>query len=292
MYAKTYGIILTGEFQVMTSSETKKQLSLVTFNTFGVPFFAPEMTKRYKYIAQEINRGLYDIVCFQEIFSYYNFYLMQRYLTNFPYVAYQKNILGPRGGLAIFSKYPLSDQAFYTYSFPANATTPFYTKIAQNGFLSCTVKDFSLRLCTTHLSSDLEHNLSSKDKLYELIRSQSQEAAAQMNLYAKEFSDVILTGDFNIAKHSQLYNAFLSRTQAKDIFAKDEQETYYRNRFKYVYTAHKSCRIDYMFIKSASRKVTAIKTDHMFTEPVAFSSGGKSYLSDHIGLHCTLRVNK
>ena len=276
----------------MTSPESKNQLSIVTFNTFGVPFFAPDMTKRYKYIAQEINRGPYDIVCLQEIFSYYNFYLIKKKLTHFPYVAYQKNILGPRGGLVIFSKYPLTEQSFFTYAFPKGAMTPFYTKIAQPGVLSCTVNDFSLRMCTTHLSSDLEHNLTAKDKLYKLIRSQSEEAAEQVNSYAKKFNQIILTGDFNIAKNSALYKSFLAKTQAKDLFEKNEEETYHRNRFKYIYTAYKSERIDYMFMKSSSKKLIPAKTDHIFTEPVKFSSGGKSYLSDHNGLHCILRVNK
>ncbi|MGH7204494.1 MAG: endonuclease/exonuclease/phosphatase family protein [Candidatus Levyibacteriota bacterium] len=276
----------------MPSVEAKKQLSLLTFNTFGVPFLAPDITMRYKYIAQEINHGSYDIVCLQELFSYYNFYLFKKRLSKFPYVAYHKNILGPRGGLAIFSKYPLSDQEFFTYSYPADASIPFYTKIAQNGMLSATVKDFSLRLCTTHLSSDLEHNLTPKNKLYKLIRSQSEEAARQMNAYAQTSSAVILMGDFNIGKNSELYKSFLSTTQAKDIFAKKEIKTYYSDRFKYFYTAYVPAIIDYIFIKTASKKVIPLKTEYAFNQHIEFASGKKSYLSDHIGLNCILEVNK
>ncbi|MGI8419910.1 MAG: endonuclease/exonuclease/phosphatase family protein [Candidatus Levyibacteriota bacterium] len=272
--------------------EAKTQLSLLTLNTFGVPFFAPDITKRYKYIAQEINHGSYDIVCLQELFSYYNFYLFKKRLSSFPYVAYHKNILGPRGGLAIFSKYQLSEQEFFTYTHPANATIPFYTKIAQNGMLSATVKDFALKLCTTHLSSDLEHDLTSKNKLYKLIRSQSEEAARQMNKYSQKSPAVIVMGDFNIGKYSELYKSFLSTTQAKDIFAKEEAVTYYFNRFKYLYTAHTSTVIDYMFLKTVSKKLTITKNAQVLTEPVRFAGGKKSYLSDHNGLHCILQVNK
>ena len=275
----------------MTSPGEKKQLSILTFNTFGTPLFAPDITKRYHYIAREINNGPYDVVCLQELFSYYNFYLFKKRLKKFPYVSYHKNILGPRGGLAIFSKYPLTQQEFLKYSFPGGAAVPFYTKIAQPGLLSCTIKDFSLRIGTTHLSSDLVHKLTPKDKLYKLIKSQSQEAAAQVNRYAEKFDTTLLMGDFNIAKHSELYTSFLAQTQTKDLFANDELKTYYRDRFNYIYTAYNSERIDYMFLKTATNKLKITKTEHVLREPVTFADGKKSYLSDHIGLHCILRVN-
>src|SRR5882672_6943780 len=114
-------------------TQIKKELSLVTFNTLGTPFFAPDITKRYKKIGQLINEGDFDVICLQEVFTYYHLMLLQKKITKFPYVCYEKAFAGPRGGLVIFSKLPLSNQDYQTYSFPSNAHAPFYWKIATQG---------------------------------------------------------------------------------------------------------------------------------------------------------------
>lgn len=267
----------------------QKQISLLTFNTLGTPIFAPDIQKRYRKVAEHINTGEYDVVCLQEILTYYNLSLFRRFLTRFPYICYEKSIIGPKGGLVIFSKFPLIHKEYVTYSYPTNARVPFYTKIVQNGVLTCTIQPFSLRLCATHLSSDTVHNLFPEHKFYKLIRNQMLEAAVAVNHYAKRGESVIIVGDFNIAKHSQLYREFLKNSNAIDIFASEDQPTYYPDRIPYIYPAIAPNRIDYMFL-SSNAKVRIRKTEHLFQEKETLSNHKKGYLSDHISLHCTLEV--
>jgi endonuclease/exonuclease/phosphatase family metal-dependent hydrolase len=274
----------------MDDKTRQKKLSLVTFNTLGVPFFAPNITKRYKKIAQLINDSDYDIVCLQELFSYYHLFLFKNNLKKFPNVAYQKNLLGPRGGLAIFSKLQLNNPDFHTYSIPKNARFPFHTKLVQNGVLSSIIEPFSIRICTTHLTSDIEHNLTPKNDYYNLIKAQSIEAANVFNNYAKSGQPIIMTGDFNIAKHSLLYKEFLETTHANDVFEKDETATYYNERLGFYFKALASNRIDYIFYKT--KNIVPLTIENIFIEEVAIRKHKKTYLSDHIGLHCTLSVNE
>lgn len=267
-------------------------LSLLTFNTLGTPFIAPDITKRYNIIANQLNKSDYDVVCLQEVLTYYHLFLFKRKLKNFPYLCYQKNPLGPRGGLVIFSKIPFSDKSYFAYSYPKKGFIPWYAYLAQHGILSCSLPSFSLRLSTTHLSSDFVHDLTPKDKFYLYIKSQAEEAAVEFNKMVNKFQSVILAGDFNIAKGSELYQSFVRTTKATDIFKDDNDPTYYNDRIPFVFTAVSPNRIDTVFVRSNKQAITTKKTEHIFNEPKTLSNGKKSYLSDHIALHCILSVNE
>ncbi|SRR6266568_2685885 len=273
----------------MGNKRKQNKLSLLSFNTLGTPFFAPYITKRYRKTAQLINSGNFDIICLQEIFTYYHFYLFKKKLTNYPYAIYQKNPFGPRGGLVIFSKLPLSNLEFVSFSYPPKTFIPIYTRLAQQGILSAQIEDFSIRIATTHLSSDTIHNLTPKNKLYYLIKSQSQEVATVINRYAQEQS-LILAGDFNIAKKSALYQEFLHKAQANDVFANDEKPTYFPDRVSYFYRAPAD-RCDYIFYKTRQKRIAVRSSGYEFVKDETLSNNKKSYLSDHIGLHCILEVN-
>lgn len=271
--------------------EKKTELSVLTYNTLGVPFFAKDITKRYLKAAQLINNSSFDVICLQELFTYYHFFLFQRKLTNYPHYSMQKNPFGPKGGLVIFSKLPLSRPDFFTYSYPQGAAIPLYTKIAQNGMLSSAIESLGIRIATTHFTSDVVHDLSPKDKYYALIRNQSQEAAEVVNRYTKNEMPLILTGDFNIAKDSVLYREFIQKADLSDVFYNSSESTYFPDRIPYFYVANASARIDFIFVSPKTNFKSKVK-EHLFIKQISLANGKKSYLSDHIALHCILTVNK
>jgi endonuclease/exonuclease/phosphatase family metal-dependent hydrolase len=267
-----------------------KNLSVLTFNTLGTTFFAPDILKRDNKIAEIINNTGYDVVCLQEIFTYIQLFIFKRKLKKYPYCFYVKNPLGPRGGLVIFSKHSLSQKSISSYSQPKNAFVPFYVNLAQPSILSAIIDPFEIRIVTTHLSSDNEHNLTPKNKLYKLIKSQSEEAAEVVNHYTKNNESVIVAGDFNIAKNSELYNNFLKKTKLTDIYAKEEQPTYDPDRVDFFYRSPAD-RCDFIFTSSNNKKMIPTLLSYALTEQLTLPNGKKSYLSDHIGLYCTFRVN-
>jgi endonuclease/exonuclease/phosphatase family metal-dependent hydrolase len=267
-----------------------KKLSIVTLNTLGTPFFAPDITKRYKKIANLISNENYDIVCLQEIFTYYHLFIFKNILKKFPFVAFQKNLFGPRGGLVIFSKQKLINTHFFTFSYPKGASVPFYVWLARQGIFSAEIEGTSLKIITTHLSSDETSYLTPQNKLYSLIKNELQETATLVNSGREKSHSLIITGDFNIAKNNGLYKQFMRDTKVIDVFEKKESPTYNPDRLPYFYNAPKS-RIDYIFIKTTNKKIKVLNMDTVFSEQEKLSNGKKSFLSDHIGLHCILEVN-
>ena len=273
----------------MEALHKHNRISILTFNTLGTPFFAPDISKRFRRTAHLINIGDYDIVCLQELFTYYHFYTFKSILKNFPYAVYQKTSFGPRGGLAIFSKVPLVNPQYFSYTNPKNVFIPIYDKVVRHGILSAQLENTNIKIVTTHLSSDTTHVLTPENKLYPLISVQAKELADFIHKN-KSFSSIIAL-DFNIAKHSVLYEKFLKETSVSDVFDKDEVPTYYPDRVSYFYQSPQS-RIDFIFVKSVHKNFKIIKTDTAFVEKETLANGKKSFLSDHIGLHCILEVNE
>ena len=263
------------------------KLKLLTFNTLGTPFFAKDITTRYKKTAEIINDSETDIVCLQELFSVYNKYLFDKWLSKYPYRIAKRSPFGLFGGLAIYSKLPLTFEEFHLYSYPPGTAIPFYTRLAKSGILVCNLQDIPLRLATTHLTTDTVHNITPKNKRYNLIRSQILQAA---DLFKDDEKSIVLTGDFNTAKHSMLYNEFLKTTDAIDTFSEFEDITYSPERTPYRFPAEQASRIDFVFYKSHKTRITMSEKSHIFREKELLSNGKSSYLSDHIGLTTTLEL--
>lgn len=263
------------------------KLKLLTFNTLGTPFFAKDITTRYKRTAEIINNSAIDIVCLQELFSVYNKYLFDKWLTNYPYKIAKYSPFGVYGGLAIYSKVPISFEEFHLYSYPQGTAIPFYTRLAKSGILVCKLQDVPLRLATTHLTTDTVHNITPKNKRYNLIRSQILQAA---DLFTHNETSIVLTGDFNTAKNSMLYNEFLKTTDAIDSFSEFDDITYSPQRTPYRFPAEVASRIDFIFYKQHKNRIKMSEKSHMFTEKEVLSDGKSSYLSDHIGLTTTLEL--
>jgi len=273
----------------MTNSRKSIFFSVHTFNTLGTPFFAPDITKRIQKIGELINSGDYDIVCLQEVFTYYQLLLFKMKLTSYPYIYYQKNLFGPRGGLVIFSKHQLRDKKIFTYSYPADGYIPFYTRLTQPSILSAFVVPYNIKIVTTHLSSDNVHKLSPKSRIYKLIKSQTEEAAMYINRYTKNDESVIFMGDFNIEKGSEFYNQLVHKTKLKNVYDNQDQPLYETKRGKLFFRAPEQ-RGDYVFTKFLANTIRPYKTGYVFEQPELLSNNKKSYLSDHIGLHCILEV--
>jgi endonuclease/exonuclease/phosphatase family metal-dependent hydrolase len=265
------------------------RLDLLTFNTLGTPFFAPGIAKRYKKTAEFIASTDIDIVAFQEIFSHYNKALLDRWMKQFPYRVYKPFALGLYGGLAIYSKIPLTFESFHVYAYPKGMFVPPYTRLAHSGILVAKFRDTPMRLVTTHLSSDVVHNLTPHNRFYNLISSQLEQAIDLFSELSKK-EQVIMTGDFNISNLSGLYTSFIERTKAHDVFKGDTEPSYKPDRIPYIYPAQTSERIDYIFYKGKS-PVKVLQKERMFVEKETDTKGRQFYLSDHMGLRASLDIN-
>lgn len=262
------------------------RLKLLTYNTLGTPFFAPDIAKRYKKITELLNQSDIDVVCFQEIFSHYNRYWMDKGLTNFPYRIYKPFTLGLSGGLAIYSKLPIELQTYYRYTYAKNIHVPPYTLLARSGILVGKFKNIPLTLATTHLASDTVHTVTPKNRLFPLINTQADQAADMVNSLAQK-GNVLIAGDFNVNSETEIYQTFLKKTKAKDLFQGDQTPSYAFDRIPYIYPAKTSKRIDFIFYKG-KMKIKTEKPELMFADKVDFQNSKASYLSDHTALKITI----
>ncbi len=262
----------------------KTTLSLLNFNTLGTIFFAPNITKRYKKIAEEITKRDIDIVHLQEISTYFNLSILKKHMHAYPYCIYKKGVVGPKGGLVIFSKYPIKNIHYYTYNaLGSYRNVTFYTKLIRNGILSCDLTDIPLKLMNTHLVTDFNSALSPDNNFYYLVEGQIMETICEVKR-AHDKNAVIISGDFNMSPQSPLYKKFRGQTGCIDPFSTKPHDTYYPDRIDYTFKAAASAQIDYIFLAQKTKKFDTIETDYMFEEKVRLDRKHTSYLSDHSGL--------
>lgn len=263
-------------------------LSLLTFNTLGVPLLSPHTRKRTNQIAKEIEKSGVDIVCLQEVFSRPRVKQFRNLLKSYPYFAYKPGILGPKGGLVVFSKVPIVFNHFEKYPVPLDAHVPWYTKLSQNGILTVSLKHKPLTIKTTHLSSAREHSLDESHKFYKLISGQAMTVAKSVRDDAKAPNDVLLAGDFNIQTQTDLFNEMVKKAHVVDTSKGDRTPTYFHDRLYKIYHAHSSDRIDHIFASNKNKytRVSHVKT--MFDSKAPISAHKSSYLSDHIALKCDI----
>ncbi len=272
-----------------TNNANTMRLSCLCFNLLGAPFIAPRTSLRFKKIAEIIESSQVNIVCLQEVMTYYHLFLLKRHLPSYTNVLYKKFFYGPKGGLVIFSKIPLEKVAYKTYSKLGNfKNKSIYSKFVRNGVLLCKVKNMPLFILNTQVITDFEFDWSSQNRFYQSVSSQVDEAAKIINNLSEKGHAVLAAGDFNIAKGAKLYLDFLNNSKAVDLFGHYSHPTYYRDRLNYLFKGKKSDRIDFIFLKNNKRKIDVISTSHILDKEVRLPNGSESFLSDHIGLKVDL----
>lgn len=266
--------------------------SIVTFNTQGTPFFSPDINGRYKAFSKILNKESPDIICFQEISTYYHLLLLKKYLK-YPYFTYKSSFHGPKGGLVTASKVPIESVTFKNFTTLGSFNNiSFISRIVQNGLLLTKIKDDSLLVMNTHTFSDFEYEWSPTNQLYRYVKAQVEQLVTESNKQQENHQHVILTGDLNIKKNSRLYKFIVEKAGAIDLFKSEDFPTYYKERLDYKFKGKISARIDFMFLMTNKKKLYNSTIKHLFTEKVPLNKNTSSFLSDHIGLQATISFNK
>lgn len=174
------------------------ELKILSFNIWDLPlFFVKNRKKRIRATAEYLKKLDADIVCLQESFDIKHRALLKDALTDNYYMTGDTEearrilfikLLDMSGGLVIFSKFPILESNFISYSRLFNSAIG--EALARKGFLEAIVKTpkGKVRILNTHLHEetpffDKKVRMSQLAKLFGLVK--------QDNLPA------ILTGDFN-----------------------------------------------------------------------------------------------
>ncbi len=274
----------------------KNSLQIISYNVFGSPFHGErilktflktKIRKRFRLIAQEINKRETDIIFFQEVHTYPHLFVLKKALSQTYKVYFQPGIFGPKGGLVTFSKLKFTKKIFIDFAekgalWNKSVTGP----LTQKGMLLLKENGSNLWFINTHLTQNSKGNWNEKSIYTKLLTSQLKQCASLVNSLKNKNYNAIIGGDFNTPATSHLYQAFLNDANVVDVFEEDTTSTFivWFDDIKF------SERLDYIFYtKNAGISVHDKKL--LFTEPLKIDKGDEQLLSDHVALEVRLTLS-
>jgi len=247
-----------------------------------------DVMKRLPETAKVLSEQDVDIIALQEVHTYLILNLLRKKLSAYPYVLYKKYIYGPRGGLVIFSKLPVENFQYINFEQRGAFTnSSLVAHIIKNGVLMCKLKNSPLYILNTHLTPNLDFNWTEKNRFYNFLNSQLEQIASIVNTLISNKYNVVVAGDFNTSKDSNLYKHFLSKSNLIDIFEKFNSPTLHQ---VYLAKNKKAKRIDYIFLRAVNSKPEIKMKEHIFTKKYSLGNGKMRYLSDHLGLKTEISI--
>src|SRR6266480_2901969 len=78
-------------------------LTIASLNTRGIPLTGSQLAERYAVIGAGFEAGDADVVCCQEVFTYWHLRMLVRRMRSFRQVSYRPGPFGPYGGLVTVS---------------------------------------------------------------------------------------------------------------------------------------------------------------------------------------------
>src|SRR6201989_1429706 len=96
-------------------------LTIASLNTRGIPLTGSQLAERYAAIGAGFDAGDADVICCQEVLTYWHLRLLARRMRSFRRVSYRPGPFGPYGGLVTFSRRPVAGTAFRRFGRPPPA---------------------------------------------------------------------------------------------------------------------------------------------------------------------------
>jgi len=248
-------------------------LVVASLNTRGLPLRGGRIAERYPEIAAWFESSTVDVVNLQEVFTYYHLTRLTRHMPSYRQVSYRRSLLGPAGGLVTLSRVPLAGTRYH--GLPARGVPP---TMRRSGRLHARIKGAlvtrlaapDLHLVNIHPVANTDGDWSTGNRFHALQQAQLARVARVVGGLP---GPVVLCGDFNVARDSQLHRDFMASTGLVDAFDGTCPPTF---RAEYLPPGRPSFCIDFILTSSSLRaqEATVILADR----PV----------SDHVGLRATI----
>jgi len=262
------------------------QFSLVTFNCFGAP--APNVRRRLRALAQELNRRADSVVCLQEAQAHAYRKLLIQACSDYPFTCYEPFIHAPKGGLLTLATLPIEQYEFILYRSREIVRPPALMDWALHKGVLLTrfsLANLPIVVLNTHLSANYSVNWNTDNHYARIEHGQLQQLAEIVRMQPPE-ALVVAAGDFNIPRGSWLYNDFLRESGMVDPLAGDTRPTH---RPPLGLPARFAKPIDFALVRLPELPGLAIESDLCFNQPVPLAGGRRGYLSDHYGVE--LRIS-
>jgi len=258
-----------------------EQLTVASLNTRGVPLTGSRLARRYAVIGAGFDAGDADVVCCQEVFTYWHLLLLARRMRSFQHVSYRPAPAGPAGGLVTFSRLPVSETAYRRFGVPPQVPGVSWSaryRAALKGALVTRLVRPEMCVINTHPVANRDGDWSRANRFYPLHRAQ---LAVVARLVKGVAAPAVVCGDFNIDRESSLFGEFLEDTGLADAFEGACPATF---RVEYLPAGQTPHCIDFILTVGGVKAETATVV-FAGKEPL---SGGPGHVSDHIGLRARL----
>jgi sphingomyelin phosphodiesterase 2 len=255
-------------------------VTIASLNTRGIPLTGSRLAERYAAIGAGFDAGDADVVCCQEVFTYWHLRMLVRRMRSFRRVSYRPGPFGPNGGLVTFSRRPVSGTAFWRFGWPPRSPgVPLRSRLQAGlkGALVTRLARPELCVINTHPVANHDGDWSVANRFYPLHRA---ELAVVAHVVKEAGPGAVVCGDFNVSRESSLFSEFMAATGLTDAFGGACPATF---RAEYLPAGATTHCID--FILTAG-EVTAESAALVFAE----KKEPLGYVSDHIGLRARLSL--
>lgn len=246
------------------SSENQGTLNIVTLNVSGLPY-PPHLPLRMRAIAEYFEASDADVLLFQEVHTYKLLRFLKNNLPSFTHGTYVRTILGPKGGMVIFSRLPVDGVRFTGV-----------TKGTKKGMLITRIN--GVTVVNVHLSANKDGDWSPNNRYH-------AKQATQLNDVARQLSQIggklVVGGDFNLARHCDVYNTFIERTQMNDTAGSNNLPSFHAT---FLPPDRIPVCIDFIF----TRDMQTVSYSHLLTSPVTLAPGVDEYVSSHHAVNAEL----
>jgi hypothetical protein len=256
-----------------------ESLTIATLNTRGIPLTGSKLAARLAVIGAGFDAGDADVVCCQEVFTYWHLRQLVPRMLSFRQVSYGRGATGPAGGLVTFSRRPVSGTRFRCFGRPPPA--PGVPRLSRfraryTGALVTRLGAPELCVVNTHPIANHDGDWSETNRYYPLHRAQF----AALGRVAREAGPrAVVCGDFNLSRESGLFGEFTAATGLADAFGGTCPPTF---RAEYLPAGATTYTIDFILTAAG---VTADGTALVFAAKERLG-----YVSDHIGLRARLAL--
>ena len=262
----------------------KHEFSLLSLNTFGIPFFLS--WGRLVRIAKEIERHSPTVICLQEIQQNAYKALLTRSLPTYPHQVIFPHVYAPKGGLGLYSRLPLIQQRFAHYP---DRGLRFMVTIADWALLKgalivhLQMDGLDVFILNTHLNANYGGDWHHKNPLALVQLRQIQKLSALLEEIPAD-ALTILCGDLNFPRASFLYDELVRQNGLTDPLCDDLRPTY--RPFPLVPSRWK-ISLDYVLYRAPTGMDINIQADILPIEDTTQKSSLRRFLTDH----CALMLN-
>lgn len=255
--------------------------SLLTLNCFGLAL--PNTKRRLLALARAVEKCSYRVVCLQEIQLHQYQNLLVNACASYSYPVYESYVHCPKGGLLTLARIPVMNKSFEPYAERGLWYTPMLLdRLFYKGMLVTTFRwdMIPVVVINTHILANFVGDRERYGMYARVEEKQLQQLAKTVRAQPKD-SVILVVGDFNIPRGSQLYTDFLANSGLTDLLAGDTRPTL---RTSAGVPSRYALPIDYVFVRTPKMHSFEIECDLCFSGKYPITSRYQDYLSDHHGI--------